>query len=195
MPICIENISLSVDKALAVFGHVSVEGGLATLLSVGLEYKCCSVFHLDCASPRGGLANFKISSQAKGLKGWGNCVKLDALTCFLQCRGIGIWKDEGDCLIPFDADVLGCFLGEARLLRRDVTPLLDNGLLHLAGVLPGAGADLLGDVHALLLGLQKGNKLGHVLASTLGLEVASLLGNLIWRSRLLNTVHLKFYIK
>jgi len=90
MPICIENISLSVDKALAVFGHVSVEGGLATLLSVGLEYKCCSVFHLDCASPRGGLANFKISSQAKGLKGWGNCVKLDALACFLQCRGIGI---------------------------------------------------------------------------------------------------------
>ena len=59
-----------------------------------------------------------------------------------------------------------------------VAPLLDNGLLDLPGVLPGPGADLLGDVDALLLGLEDGHQGGDVLALALGLQVASLLGNL-----------------
>merc|ERR1719239_1846506 len=62
------------------------------------------------------------------------------------------------------------FLGKARLLRWDVAPLLDDGLLDLPGVGPGPGADLLGHVHALLGGLQLGNELGHMLASPLGLK-------------------------
>ena len=69
-------------------------------------------------------------------------------------------------------------LGKARLGRGHVAPLLDDGLLHLPGVRSGAGADLLGDVHALLGGLQQGNELGHVLAGTLGLQVTSFLRNL-----------------
>ena len=71
-----------------------------------------------------------------------------------------------------------CCLGESGLLGGNVAPLLDNGLLDLPGVLPGPGADLLGDVDALLGGLERGNELGDVLAGPLGLEVASLLRNL-----------------
>jgi len=70
-------------------------------------------------------------------------------------------------------------LGEAGSGAGNVTPLLDDGLLDLAGVLPGSGADLLGDVDALLLGVEQGNELGDVLALSLGLEVASLLGNFL----------------
>ena len=73
----------------------------------------------------------------------------------------------------------GCFLGEAGLLGGDVAPLLDDGLLHLPGVGLGPGADLLGDVNALLAGLEEGDELGDVLARPLGLEVAGLLGNLM----------------
>ena len=67
---------------------------------------------------------------------------------------------------------------EARLPGGDVAPLLDDGLLNLPGVLPGPGADLLGDVNALLGGLQVGDQLGHVLALALGLKVTGLLRNL-----------------
>jgi len=70
-------------------------------------------------------------------------------------------------------------LGEAGSGAGNVAPLLDDGLLDLAGVLPGSGADLLGDVDALLLGVEQGNELGDVLALSLGLEVASLLGNFL----------------
>lgn len=69
--------------------------------------------------------------------------------------------------------------GKAGSGAGNVTPLLDNGLLDLAGVLPGSGADLLGDVDALLLGVEQRNKLGDVLALSLGLEVASLLRNFL----------------
>merc|ERR1711973_708862 len=56
-----------------------------------------------------------------------------------------------------------------------VAPLLDNGLLDLPWVGAGPGADLLGDVNALLSGLQQGHQLGDVLALLLGLQVAGLL--------------------
>jgi len=69
-------------------------------------------------------------------------------------------------------------LGKARLSSRDVTPLLDNWLLDLPWVGAGPGADLLGDVNALLSGLEQGHQLGDVLALLLGLQVAGLLWDL-----------------
>jgi len=76
-------------------------------------------------------------------------------------------------------------LSQSRLGSGDVTPLLDNRLLDLSGVLSGSGADLLGDINTFLLGLQDGHQGSHMLALTLGLEVASLLGNLLNDSLLL----------
>jgi len=76
-------------------------------------------------------------------------------------------------------------LGQSGLLGGDVAPLLDDGLLDLPGVGAGPGADLLGDVDALLLGLEEGNKLGDVLARSLGLQVAVFLGDLLNNSLLL----------
>merc|ERR1719397_471379 len=70
-------------------------------------------------------------------------------------------------------------LSKARLLSGNVAPLLDDRLLDLPGVGPGPGADLLGHVHALLGGLQLGNKLGHMLASPLGLKATLLLGGVL----------------
>jgi len=81
--------------------------------------------------------------------------------------------------------VLGYFffrvvrLGEARLSGWHVTPLLDNRLLDLPGVGAGPGAHLLGDVHTLLSGLKKRDKLGDMLALLLWLKVASLLWHLL----------------
>ena len=72
-----------------------------------------------------------------------------------------------------------CYLGEARLLRRHIAPLLDDGLLDLPGVGPGPGADLLWDVDALLGGLKLGHQLGDVLAGPLGLEGTLLLGGVL----------------
>jgi len=69
-------------------------------------------------------------------------------------------------------------LGEARLGSGDITPLLDDWLLDLPWVGARPGADLLGDVDTLLLGLQKWDQLGDVLALLLGLQVASLLWDL-----------------
>ena len=66
-------------------------------------------------------------------------------------------------------------LGKTRFLWGHIAPLLDHGLLDLPGVGPGPSADLLGDVHALLLGLQLGHQLGHVLAGALGLQGTLLL--------------------
>lgn len=80
---------------------------------------------------------------------------------------------------------LGVDLGESRLGSGDVAPLLDNRLLDLSGVLSGPGANLLGNVNALLSGLQAGNELGHVLARTLRLQVTGLFGNLLNNSLLL----------
>jgi len=70
-------------------------------------------------------------------------------------------------------------LSKARFLRRDITPLLDNGLLDLPGVGSGPGADLLGDIHALFLGLKLGHQFGDVLASTLGLQRTRFLGSIL----------------
>merc|ERR1719397_1259310 len=70
-------------------------------------------------------------------------------------------------------------LSKARLLRWNIAPLLDDGLLDLPGVGPGPGAHLLGHVHALLGGLQLGNELGHMLASPLGLKATLLLGGVL----------------
>jgi len=69
-------------------------------------------------------------------------------------------------------------LGKARLGSGDITPLLDDWLLDLPWVGAGPGADLLGDVNALLGGLKQGHQLGDVPALLLGLQVASLLGHL-----------------
>jgi len=71
----------------------------------------------------------------------------------------------------------GC-LSKTRFGSGDVTPLLDNRLLDLPGVGAGPGADLLGDVDALLSGLEQGHQLGDVLALLLGLQVAGLLWHL-----------------
>jgi len=66
-------------------------------------------------------------------------------------------------------------LGKAGLGSGDITPLLDNGLLDLPWVGAGPGADLLGDVNALLGRLKQGHQLGDMLALLLGLQVAGLL--------------------
>jgi len=71
----------------------------------------------------------------------------------------------------------GC-LSKTRLGSGDVTPLLDDRLLDLPWVRAGPGADLLGDVNALLSGLEQGHQLGDVLALLLGLQVAGLLWHL-----------------
>merc|ERR1719278_2092959 len=70
-------------------------------------------------------------------------------------------------------------LGKARFLSGDIAPFLDNGLLDRPGVGPGPGADLLGDVNALLGGLELGHQLGHVLAGPLGLQSTLLLGGIL----------------
>jgi len=70
------------------------------------------------------------------------------------------------------------FLSEARLGSWDVTPLLDNRLFDWSWVDAGPGADFLGDVNALLSGLELRHQLGNVLALLLGLQVAGLLWHL-----------------
>merc|ERR1719278_928807 len=70
-------------------------------------------------------------------------------------------------------------LGKARFLSGDIAPFLDDGLLDLPWVGPGPGADLLGDVNALLGGLELGHQLGHVLAGSLGLQGTLLLGGVL----------------
>merc|ERR1711860_118432 len=70
-------------------------------------------------------------------------------------------------------------LGEARLLRGHVAPLLDDGLLDRSGVGSGPGADLLGHIDTLLGGGELGHQLGHVLTGPLGLEGTGLLGGVL----------------
>jgi len=76
-------------------------------------------------------------------------------------------------------DDLGRCLSQARLLRWDVAPFLDDGLLDLPGVGSGPGADLLGHIHTLLGGGELGDQLGDVLASPLGLQRTLLLGGVL----------------
>jgi len=68
-------------------------------------------------------------------------------------------------------------LSKAGLGSGHVAPLLDDWLLDLPWVGAGPGADLLGDVNALFGGLEQWNQLGDVLALLLGLQVAGLLWN------------------
>jgi hypothetical protein len=70
-------------------------------------------------------------------------------------------------------------LSQTSLLGWDVTPLLDDGLLDLPWVGSGSGADLLGDIDTLLLGLEEGDQLGDVLARSLGLQVTVFLWDLL----------------
>merc|ERR1719481_1721905 len=70
-------------------------------------------------------------------------------------------------------------LGKAGFFSRNIAPLLDNRLLDLPWVGPGPGADLLGNIHTLLGGLQLGHQLRHVLAGPLGLQGAFLLGGVL----------------
>jgi len=69
-------------------------------------------------------------------------------------------------------------LGKARLCSWNVTPLLDDWLLDLPWVSTGPGAHLLWDVNTLLGRLEQWNQLGDVLALLLGLQVAGLLWHL-----------------
>ena len=71
------------------------------------------------------------------------------------------------------------FLSEARLSSWDIAPLLDHWLLDLPWVGARPRADLLGDVNALLSWLQKWHQLGDMLALLLGLQVAGLLWHLV----------------
>merc|ERR1719458_126920 len=81
--------------------------------------------------------------------------------------------------LSFVCDGKGMGLGQAGLLGRNIAPLLDNRLLDRSGVGPWPGADLLGDINALLSGLKLGNQLGHMLAGPLGLQGTLLLGGVL----------------
>ena len=67
-------------------------------------------------------------------------------------------------------------LSQARLLRRNIAPFLDNWLLNLPWVCSWPSTDLLGDVNTLFSRSQLGYKVGHMLAGTLGLKRTLLLG-------------------
>merc|ERR1712136_638723 len=71
-------------------------------------------------------------------------------------------------------DLFEIGLSKSCLSSWHVAPLLDNRLLDLPWVGTGPGADLLGDVNALLSRLKQGHQLGDVLALLLGLQVAGL---------------------
>jgi len=70
-------------------------------------------------------------------------------------------------------------LGKTRLLRRNVTPLLDHWLLDLPGVGSGPGAHLLGNINTLLSGGQLGDKFGDMFAGSLGFQVTFFLGSIL----------------
>ena len=73
-------------------------------------------------------------------------------------------------------------LGKTGLLGGNVAPLLDDGLLDLPGVGLGPGADLLGDINALLGGGELGDQLGDMGAGPLGFQWALLLGGVLHNS-------------
>jgi len=73
----------------------------------------------------------------------------------------------------YEIDGNGFDLGQSRLFRRDITPLLDDWFLDLSGVSSAPGANFLGNVNAFLLRFQKWHKFGDKLARLLGFEVAS----------------------
>merc|ERR1711913_117403 len=71
-------------------------------------------------------------------------------------------------------------LSQTRGSRRGVAPFFDDGLLDWLGLgNSGPGADLLGNIHALLSGGQLGHQLGDVLTGPLGLQGTLLLGGVL----------------
>jgi len=70
-------------------------------------------------------------------------------------------------------------LGKARLLRWNIAPFLDNGLLDLSGVGSGPGADLLWYIDALLSWSELRDKLGHMLAGSLRFEATLFLRSIL----------------
>ena len=70
-------------------------------------------------------------------------------------------------------------LGKPRFLWGHIAPFLDHGLLDLPGVGPWPGANLLGDVNALLSGLQLRHQLSDMFASSLGFQCTLLLGGVL----------------
>merc|ERR1719458_2429433 len=81
--------------------------------------------------------------------------------------------------LSFVCDGKGMGLGQAGFFSGNVAPFLHHWLLDLPGVAPRPGADLLGDINALLGGLELGNQLGHMLAGSLGLQGTLLLGGVL----------------
>merc|ERR1719458_470249 len=81
--------------------------------------------------------------------------------------------------LSFVCDGKGMGLGQAGFFSGNVAPFLHHWLLDLPGVAPRPGADLLGDINALLSGLKLGNQLGHMLAGPLGLQGTLLLGGVL----------------
>jgi len=69
-------------------------------------------------------------------------------------------------------------LSKTRLRCGDITPLLNYRLLNFPWVDAGPGAHLLGDVNALLSGLERRHQLGDMFALLLWLQVACLLWDL-----------------
>merc|ERR1711863_258362 len=84
-----------------------------------------------------------------------------------------------DLLLSIEGCIIVRCLGQTRLLRWDVAPFLDDGLLDLPWVGSGPGADLLGNIHTLLSGGQLGDQLGDVLTGPLGLQRTLLLGGVL----------------
>merc|ERR1711863_143305 len=84
-----------------------------------------------------------------------------------------------DLLLSIEGCIIVRCLGQTRLLRRDVAPFLNDGLLDLPWVGSGPGADLLGNIHTLLSGGQLGHQLGDVLTGPLGLQRTLLLGGVL----------------
>jgi len=71
------------------------------------------------------------------------------------------------------------YLSKSRFFSGDITPFLDNRLLHLSWVGSGSGTDLLGYINTLFSGTKLGDKLGYMSTSSLGLKVTFFLGSIL----------------
>jgi len=73
----------------------------------------------------------------------------------------------------------GGYLSQARLLRRNITPLLNHRLLDLPGADSGPGANLFGDINTFLSWGQFGDQFGDMLAGSLRLQATFFLGSIL----------------